>query len=174
MNKELTAVDRTRVALQERPYGLGVVPEPEVFEYTDPRNELAVEERWTEVLERLGAKVLGVRDVLTETTRLTLDGIEWEISPMREDVEYRIPQEVFHRIRAAEAAGVRFAWWVWGEEQFARPSFQAAPDLVEPVKPRAKPVLTAASRRALDPVVIGVIPTGPARGLWVRLGVWFH
>ncbi len=43
-----------QVAAREKPYDLNVVPDSEVFEYTDPRTEAATEARWRPVLNRFG------------------------------------------------------------------------------------------------------------------------
>ena len=78
--------------------------------------------------------------------------------------EYNVPESVYHRIRAVEAEGVQFAYWLWGEEQFARPNS----NLFQKVPVRSTP------QQDLDPIVIGVIPTAPNRGIWCLLGKWFH
>jgi hypothetical protein len=100
---------------------------------------------------------------------------------------YDVPESVYHRIRAAEAAGIPFAYWLWGEEQFSRPTFrpvreplparairlggEAAAVLGTLAAPLGRLVTVLAS---IDPIVIGVIPTAPNRGLWCSLGAWLH
>ena len=179
-------VERREVALREQPYRLGLLPDKERVEYGDPRNEAATEARWAPALERLGIPTLGVRDVPSEAVRLDLDGITWELAPMGTGV-YDVPESVYHRIRAAEAAGIPFAYWLWGEERFSRPAFrpvreplparairlggEAAAVLGTLAAPLGRLVTVLAS---IDPVVIGVIPTAPNRGLWCSLGAWLH
>jgi hypothetical protein len=179
-------VEWRQVALREQPYGLDLLPEKERVEYGDPRNEAATEARWAPVLERLGIPILGVRDVPSEAVRLDLDGITWELVPMGSGV-YDVPESVYHRIRAAEAAGIPFAYWLWGEERFSRPAFrpvreplparavrlsgEAAAVLGTLAAPLGRLVTALAS---IDPIVIGVIPTAPHRGLWCSLGAWLH
>jgi hypothetical protein len=155
---------RKPVAARAKPYGLNVVPDSGLFEYTDQRNEAETEARWRPVLEQLGIMILGIRDVPSQLGRITVDGVEWELERMG-DREYRIPQSVYHCIRSAEAAGIHFAYWIWGEEQFTRPRFV-------PIQEEARPV--PRTRKEIDPIVIGVIPTAPNRGIWCLLGKWFH
>ena len=155
---------RKPVTTREMPYGLAVVPNRELFEYTDQRNEAATEARWRPVLERLGIVILGIRDVPAQLGRITVDGIEWELELMG-NREYNVPSHVYHRIQAAEAAEIPFAYWIWGEEQFTRPKFRPIQETrTEPTPPQT----------VLDPIVIGVIPTAPNRGIWCLLGKWFH
>ena len=149
---------------KEKPYGLGVVPDKELFEYTDPRNEPATEARWRPVLEQLGIVILGIRDVPSQSVRITVDGIDWDVALMDNDIVYDVPPSVYHCIMAAEAKEIPFAYWLWGEEQFARPKFQPIRETV--------PVRSVPRKR--DPIVIGVIPTAPNRGIWCLLGKWFH
>jgi hypothetical protein len=178
----------TGVALTVRTGGLDMdlLPDKEGVEYRDPRNEAATEARWAPVLERLGIPILGVRDVPAEAVRLDLDGITWELVPMGTDV-YDVPESVYHRIRAAEAAGIPFAYWLWGEECFSRPTFrpvreplparairlggEAAAALGTLAAPLGR-LVTVLAR--IDPIVIAVIPTAPNRGLWCSLGAWLH
>ncbi len=148
------------VAIQaEQPYGLTLSPEKGLFEVGSLLNETATEERWRALLERHGAQALGIRDVPTEPYRCEINGIEWVLERMTART-YQLPEAVYHRILALEAAGVRFAYWLWGEEQFPKPIF--APQTVQPAEQQR------------DPVVIGVIPTGANRGVWVLCGIWLH
>jgi len=157
-------MDRPKqVATRAKPYGLNVVPDKEMFEYTDPRNEAAVEARWRPALERLGITILGIRDVPPQLGRITVDGVEWELERMG-NREYSVPESVYHCIRSAEAEGIQFAYWIWGEEQFTRPKFQ-------PIQEKQP---ARATYQEIDPIVIGVIPTAPSRGIWCLLGKWFH
>src|SRR5436190_21350592 len=117
---ECTVDWQKQIATRAKPYSLGVVPDREQFEYTDPQNEAATQARWQPVLDRLGIKILGIRDVPTEPVRVNVDGIDWDLKRMG-DAEYTVPESVYHRIRAAEAEEVPFAYWLWGEEQFPRP-----------------------------------------------------
>jgi hypothetical protein len=149
-------------------YGLATLPAKDQHEYTDPHNEAVVEHRWRSVCERHGAAVLGVREVPTRTLRLDIDGITWELGPVG-SAERQVPQEVFHRWRALEAEGVPFLWWLWGEEQPQRPQFRPLPQATS--RPDSWQVPAAPQR---DPIVIGVIPTAPGRGVWVLIGRWFH
>ena len=164
---------RERVISRERPYDLGIVPDNRQFEYTDPRNEEATLARWQPVLERLNILILGVRDVPSEPVRVTVDGIEWLLSRMG-NKRYDIPESAYHTIRAAQAAGVPFGYWLWGEEQFDRPEFY-------PQKPKNASWKSSLERswnewqeKLSDPIVIGVIPTAPNRGIFCLLGKWFH
>ena len=151
-----------RLRERERPYDLGISPDHNLFEYTDPRNEEATLVRWQPALKRLHIPILGVRDVPSEPVRVIFEGIEWILSRMGNKT-YDVPESVYHTIRSAEAEGVPFAYWLWGEEQFARPTFRPIP---EPEPER--------STRKRDPIVIGVIPTAPNRGIWCLLGKWLH
>ena len=112
--------------------------------------------------------MLGIREVPPKSLRLDLDGITWELGPVG-STERQVPAEVFHRWRALEAAGVPFLWWLWGEEQPARPQFR--PLLQSTPRPASWAVPPVPQR---DPIVIGVIPTAPGRGVWVLIGRWFH
>ena len=107
-----------------------------------------------------------MRDVPAKTTRLTLDGIDWDLGPLG-SIERGVPAEVFHRWRALEAAGVPFLWWLWGEEQPQRPKFR-------PLHESSAFTWQQPLTTQRDPLVIGVIPTAPNRGLWVVIGRWFH
>ena len=158
-------MDRQQIVSRVKPYGLGIVPDREQFEYIDPRNEPATEARWRPVLERLGIRILGIRDVPSQPLRIEVDSVDWELRPMGNET-YNVPESVYHCIRATEAEGVPFAYWLWGEEQFTRPKFQ-------PVR-EPTPVRSAPRQRDRDPIVIGVIPTAPNRGIWCLLGKWFH
>lgn len=160
----------TSVSLARRasPYSLAVLPDPDTYEYTDPHNEAAVQQRWQRRCEQHGAAVLGIRDVPTSPVWVDLDGVRWLLGPLG-DGERWVPAEVFHRWRALEAAEVPFFYWLWGEEQPQRPNLRPLPargtvattGLAQPARPR-------------DPILIGVIPTAPNRGLWVLIGRWFH
>jgi hypothetical protein len=154
------------LARRAAPYGLAVSPDKDLYEYTDPRNEIAVERRWRPICERHGAAILGIRDVPTSIVRLELDGIEWDLEPLGA-VERSVPTETFHRWRALEAEDVPFHWWLWGEEQPQRPKFRPLPETYASnwSEPMAMP---------RDPLLIGVIPTTPGRGVWVLIGRWFH
>jgi hypothetical protein len=164
---------KEQLALAESPYGLAVVPEHEIVEYTDLRHEEVRLARWRPVLDRLGIEILGVRDVPSTPTRLTVDGIDWDLVPMGDGV-YSVPPSVYYVIRAAEAAGVPFGHWLWGEERFARPSFQQNPGRTVRSGRSNAGLLSAVGRALRDPIVIGVIPTAPGRGMWCLLGRWFH
>jgi hypothetical protein len=173
MNSDELSRLRERVAIRERPYDLEIAPDNQLYEYTDPRNEQATIERWQPVLEKLGIPILGVRDVPDEPVWVMVDGVQWELKRMKTS-EYQVPETTFHLIRAAEAANVPFAWWIYGEEQFDRPQFR-------PIQKQQSRSLRSrfeetydAVRDTLDPCVIGVIPTAPNRGIWCLLGKWFH
>lgn len=157
------------LARRASPYGLAVLPQQEIYEYTDPRNEVAVERRWRPICEQHGAAVIGIRDVPSQMTRLNLDGIDWDLGPLG-SAERGVPTEVFHRWRALEAAGVPMMWWLWGEEQPQRPRFRPLTATKRPLSLR----WAEAPDTLRDPLVIGVIPTAPNRGVWVVLGRWFH
>ena len=179
----------TRVALARRsaPYGLAVLPEPDMYEYTDPHNEVAIERRWRPVCEQHGAAILGVRDVPAHPVQLELDGIRWQLEPLG-TAERAVPAEVYHRWRALEAAGVPFFYWLWGEELPERPRFTPLPasshsPAVSRRRPNGVHLRTVGDQLSawldealtkLDPLVIGIIPTAPGRGLWVLIGRWFH
>ena len=164
---------REKALRQEAPYGLGLLPESDHLEYTDPRNEDVVTERWRGVLERLGIKVLYVRDTITGPTRFDFDGVEWLLEPMDNHRTYDVPVSVYHRVRAAEAEGVPFGYWIWGEEQFARPAFRPTPERA-PASAARGAARESWFPRLVDPLVIAVIPTAPGRGLWCLLGAWLH
>ena len=162
--------ERLGLARRASPYGLAVLPEQDTYEYTDSRNEEVVERRWRPVCERHGAAVLGVRAVPTDPMRIDLDGIQWELRALDATEERGVPSEVYHRWRALEAESVPFYYWLWGEEQPQQPNLR-------PLSERATRLLTSSSApttRQRDPIVIGVIPTAPQRGLWVLIGRWFH
>jgi hypothetical protein len=158
---------RDELARRGTPYGLATVPETNPAAPIDEQHERAIQQRWQRICERHGAAILGIRDVLTSPREVQLDGIRWELGPLGTD-ERTVPAEVFHRVRALEAAGVPFGYWLWGEELPQRPN----------LRPLAEPTPTASGSdwpsRQRDPLLIGVIPTAPGRGLWVLLGRWFH
>jgi hypothetical protein len=154
------------IARRASPYGLAVVPEKDTYEYTDPRHEAAVEQRWRPVCEQLGAAVLGIRDVPTSPIRMELDGIDWELEPFGSAAR-GVDGETFHRWRALEAKAVPFFYFLWGEEQPQRPKYYALPETR--TTSWSEPVT-----RQRDPLVIGVIPTAPGRGVWILIGRWFH
>ena len=157
------------IALGERPYGSGFVPRHDSFEMSDPRHEAATQARWEPILTRIGIPVLGVRDLPTAPVRVTVEGIAWEVRLLDPSGTYELPPHVYNRVRAAEAAEVPFAWFLWGEEQFAHPTFT-------PRQPTRKQAAASPrrKRRFLDPLLIGVIPTAPGRGVWCLLGIWLH
>jgi hypothetical protein len=164
------------IALGERPYGYGFVPRHDYVEMSDPRNEAATQARWEPILKRIGITVLGVRDLPTAPVRVTIAGIEWDLRMLPPSGSYELPPHVYNRVRAAEAAEVPFAWYLWGEEQFARPTFTTR-------KPTRKQGAASLWRKRrlidpilslLDPMLIGVIPTAPGRGVWCLLGIWLH
>lgn len=159
----------SKLARRESPYGLAILPEKDQYDYTDPQNETAVQHRWQRLCEQHGAAILGIRDVPTSTMYVRLDGVVWELGPLG-TAERAVPAEVFNRWRALEAAGVPFFYWLWGEEQPQRPNFRQLPVTATPRPDSGNDWFT--QRR--DPIVIGVIPTAPQRGLWVLLGRWFH
>jgi hypothetical protein len=181
--------ERLGLARRASPYGLAVLPEQDTYEYTDSRNEEVVERRWRPVCERHGAAVLGVRAVPTDPMRIDLDGIQWELRALDATEERGVPSEVYHRWRALEAESVPFYYWLWGEELPVRPRFQplsttnAARPATRVTPPAARTAtwserlntwLDDAAAILRDPIVIGVIPTAPNRGLWVLIGRWFH
>jgi hypothetical protein len=157
------------IALGERPYGYGFVPRHDSFEMSDPRHEDGTQARWEPILTRIGITVLGVRDLPTAPVRVTVEGIAWEVRMLPPSDTYELPPHVYNRVRAAEAAEVPFAWFLWGEEQFALPT-----DTTQ--KPTRKQGAASPGRqqRSLDPMLIGVIPTAPGRGVWCLVGIWLH
>lgn len=157
-----------QLALAEQPFGLELLPDHTIFEYRDPRNEDATVARWKPTLDRFGIDVLGVRDIPSGQTRFTVDGIEWDLRVLNGGV-HSVPSPVYHRIRSAEAAGIPFGYWIWGEEQFSQPTFVPDPGLARTSR---TPVPAIGDER--DPILIGVIPTAPNRGVWCKLGAWFH
>lgn len=161
--------ENERMSLTRRaaPFSLAVVPETEPQGYTDPANEVVVQHQWQRICERHGAAILGIRDVPTSPREVQLDGIRWELGPLGTD-ERTVPADVFHRVRALEAAGVPFGYWLWGEELPQRPNLRPLPAPTPAVRGSGWPT------RQRDPLLIGVIPTSPGRGLWVLLGRWFH
>lgn len=167
------------------PDGLGLVPSDTLYEYTDVRNEAATLTRWQPVLDRLGIEALEIADVPTRPMRLTVDGIEWEVRPLGADRVERVPADVYARYQGAVEAKVPFAWWLWGEEQFIKPTFlpMAEPAPAAPTPSVADRVLRFGRQQRqeaqewwarVDPILIGVIPTAPGRGVWCKLGAWFH
>jgi len=154
-------------------------PDRRYLEYDDPENEAATEARIRPLVEPHGAKILGVYDLPAAGTQIIHDGIPWELSVL-DGGNHPVPQSVLRRLNAVEAAGVNFMWFVWGEEQPVRPQFTSFPD-DEPVSSRSR---TKNWKQALwdafesdtwrDPLLIGVVATGPRRGVWVLLGKWFH
>jgi hypothetical protein len=164
-----------QIALSERPYDTALVPNQAIHEYSSARNEAAVRARWEPTLARLGVELLGVRDVPEQPTIVMVDGVKWTLERMRDDT-YTVPSDVYHRVRAAEAAGVPFAYFLWGEEQFDRPMFRMADGGAGGSSSGrgTRPRQPAWFERALDPILIAVIPTAPNRGLWCKLGAWFH
>ena len=157
------------LARRASPYGLALLPETQTHAYTDPQNEAAVQQRWQRLCEQHGAAILGIHDVPTRPLWVQLDGVRWLLGP-RGDREHAVPAEVFNRWRALEAAGVPFFFWLWGEEQPQRPNFRPLPE-----RRTIRAVSSAApSEPTRDPIVIGVIPTAPNRGLWVLIGRWLH
>jgi hypothetical protein len=157
-----------------RPGSVDVEPNADLFTFTDPRNEEATVRRWSPVLSELGIEVLGVRDVPTHPVRLTVDEVEWEIKLMGNET-YQVPVSVYHIILAAEEHNVPFSFYLWGEEQFQRPVFvpsASRPSRTAPSRPREG--WAERWNRALDPILIGVIPTAAHRGVWCKLGAWFH
>lgn len=157
------------LARRASPYGLALLPETNTHEYTDPQNEAAVQRRWQRRCEQHGAAILGIHDVPTRPIWVQLDGVRWLLGPLG-DEERAVPAEVFHRWRALEAAGVPFFYWLWGEEQPQRPNLRPLPER------RTRWLISSAAplEQQRDPIVIGVIPTAPNRGLWVLIGRWLH
>jgi hypothetical protein len=181
---------RRKTLASNPPYpGVAVLPDATHFEASDPRNEQATVDRWRPVLERHGATILEVENIPTSGMRVEVDGITWELEPMYPQKTYDVPESVYHRIRALAAEGVPFAWWVWGEEKFSQPNFTPTPAAqpanapswsdattipLPPVQSRPAPRPRPTAPRQRDPIVVGIIPTGPNRGVWCLLGKWFH
>jgi hypothetical protein len=226
-----------RVGVAASPYGLKLVPEKGLYELFDPRNEAAIVAQVTPALERLGIRPIAVNELPTQPMQIIVDGVTWDVAPMDlESKSYRVPSSVFIRTKEAEAAGISFGWFLWGEEQFAQPRFEPVARLArsEPVARMVRSDTFAPLRRAVrrphwgklvlgvaaacgvaaliplllvvgkalvaaitaivitageiavglaigalvlgavDPILIGVIPTGPNRGLWCVLGTWYH
>src|SRR5688572_26164131 len=117
MRKEQVMERWRQLVTRERPFGIGFVADASLVEVEDPRNDEATLARWQPVLDRLGIPVVGVRDIPAQPVRFEVRGIEWELTRMETDGRnYAVPQRVLQRIRAAEAAEVPFAYWLWGEE----------------------------------------------------------
>lgn len=161
------------LARRAAPYGLALLPETETHEYTDPQNEATVQHRWQRVCERHGAAILGIHDVPTRPIWVQLDGVRWLLGPLGDEVR-RLPDEEFNRWRALEAAEVPFFYWLWGEEQPQRPNFRPLPERGILRRTVRQVSNAAALEQQRDPIVIGVIPTAPNRGLWVLIARWFH
>src|SRR5947209_1271320 len=89
---------RARALRKERPLDMSSIPDADSFEWEDPRNERATEERVRRLVGPIGVKVVGIRDVPTEPVRIDLDGVEWELQPMNPDQTYDVPTTVYHRI----------------------------------------------------------------------------
>jgi len=155
----------------EVPDGPKVQPATGVYEYADPRNEQAVLKRWSPVLEKLGIEVYRIEKVPTATIRITIDGIDWDLGPMDMSKHYDVPSTVYQKYMAALSAGVPFMWYLWAEELPQRPLLKAFDDA--PVW-KSETFSTPSPTRKVDPIFIGVIPTGPDRGIWCMLGKWFH
>jgi hypothetical protein len=168
-----------QIALGDRPYGVGLLPDKALFEFYDPRNEAATKERWHPILERIGicdhqaekgCGIVGVRDMISSPTEITFREQLWRIAPMDLTVPHRVPEYVRHRVLAAEAAGIPFAYWIWGKE-VSPPK----PKLVTQFHQKARTAGAAKSwLRKLDPCLIAIIPTAPNRGIWCSLGEWFE
>ena len=157
------------LARRASPYGLALLPETDSYEYTDPQNEAAVQHKWQRLCEEHGAAILGIRDVPTEPIWVQLDGVNWLLGPLGK-TERWIPAEAFNRWRSLEAAKVPFFYWLWGEEEPQRPNFRPLPERATSRQTRDAAPLA----RPRDPIIIGVIPTAPNRGLWVLIARWFH
>jgi hypothetical protein len=229
-----------RIGLAGSPYGLRLAPDKELFELADPRNEPATVAKVMPTLTRLGIRPIALRNLPTEGELVEIGGVRWKVDLMDlESNTYWVPAEVFIRTKSAEAAGINFAWFVWGEEKFKQPRFQvvaraarnervrrlARDERFQPVRKASRAgswrrfalgmaatlagvaliaaigillvsivhaVIAAvaailmgigefvvgfvflAALATVDPILIGVIPTGPNRGLWCELGVWYH
>lgn len=159
---------RSELARRASPYGLAAVPETQHTAPLDEQHERTIQQRWQRTCEEHDADILGIRDVPTRPQLVQLDGIRWELGPLGTD-ERTVPADVFHRVRALEAAGVPFGYWLWGEELPPRPNLRAVPAAVT-----RSSAGSGWRPRLRDPLLIGVIPTAPQRGLWVLLGRWFH
>lgn len=155
------------LARRAAPYGLATMPASKRTALTSEQYERDIQQRWQRACERHGAAILGIRDVPTHPREVQLDGIRWELGPLGTD-ERAVPADVFHRMRALEAAGVPFGYWLWGEELPQRPHLRPLPE------PTHAPSGGNGPSHQRDPLLIGVIPTAPGRGLWVLLGRWFH
>ena len=163
--------------------------DPSLYEYTDPRNEAAVVARWAPVLKDLGVQPLTVRDVPQTAQQLEIDGIPWNVEPLTTG-EVTVPPTVFKRIHQMQEVGIPLAYWLSAEEQFPQPTFRLGEEReARPHTPtggtraneaRRRPLAVPRPMRAIalpehgDPLLLGVIPTAPYRGLWVVVGKWFH
>ena len=157
------------LARRAAPYGLALLPDTHAHEYTDPQNEATVQRKWQRPCEEHGAAILGIRDVPIEPLWVQLDGVNWLLGPFGQ-TERWAPAWVFHRLRSLQGANVPFQHWLWGEEEPQWPNLRPLPEhgtnrLTSGAAPLARP---------RDPILIGVIPTVPNRGLWVLVGRWFH
>ncbi len=162
-------------------------------EFDDPRNEQVTLQRVTQLVTPHKAVVLGVFDIPQEGTRIEYLGFPWALSVLTGDVKKPIPQSVMQRLNAVEAAlGTEFMWFIWAEElpPQGRPRFTVDHSLTESKaalpatykqQKQYQHYLTAIKRaeeawetEQRDPMLIGVTPTGPNRGVWVLLGRWFR
>lgn len=168
-------------ARQNRPYGLELVTDSDLFEYTDTRNDAATVARWQPVLQQLGIEVLEIADIPSRPILITVDSVEWEVRPLSPDRVEQVPADVYARIQAAKTSGVPFAYWLWGEERFMEPTFTPLPQTQ--TEPKTDRLLGFGRRKTqdlqdwwtkVDPILIAVIPTAPNRGVWCKLGAWFH
>lgn len=163
------------LALKESPFNLKLVTDPTHMEYRKVENEGLVLSRWKPIVEKHGAKVWGIEDIPTKSYVLKIDDINWEIGQMNPTQTYYVPDEVFNRLRALESQGIPFGYWLWGEELLSRnqPSIRPNSELMQQLMVMRLETIRQPQRLG-DPILIGVIPTAPNRGVWVQIGAWLH
>lgn len=175
---ELDEEARRRILRRAAGAGPIAIPRADVHEWTDERNEEAVLARVKPIALRHGSQIMGIADLPTEPYRFTRHGIEWVLGPMDMSREHDVPHAVYSRWQAMKADGVRFKYYLWAEEQDPQPQLRPVAD--GDFRTRARPtpgwlaLFTTTDPKPIDPMFIGVVATGPYRGVWCLLGEWFE
>lgn len=128
-----------------------LMPDDQLFEYTDPALETAQIARWQPVFDRHQVIVIGLRDVTANDTHLEMNSVRWKVSHL-DDSKHIVPQSIFRRVEALQAEGVPFNWWLWAEHRL----------------PAAQHTFSC------HILLIGVVATGDDRGVWCLLGKWLQ
>lgn len=151
----------------------------EVYEWDDPKNAQSVLANCQKILSPFGVNVLGIRPVPgTTLERHEAGGMSWDIARIVRGTYY-LPDSVFSRLEELEQNRIFFKYYIWMEEVTYSPLQGREISLFVPNQESTslkfvkipEPVI---EKSRIDPILVGVMPTAPNKGVWCIVGKWFH